>query len=277
MASVSIITADPQSSTLFKHDDEDPPQSTEDAAGKAAEMGMLISDVDDSKSDVQCELTIPESTHSFLFTEPVTSLPFLFSLYIAVMSYGCLIIAFIDNLKHNDVPENVEISVRIAQYMAILIALLMEEEIPTALHLLKRISKQHLQSKFPGLSYWRFVASSLLRFSLGYLFLVNVFVILIQANNVLEIFYDVLALQFLQQLDDIAFTVSKMEVLGKRMYLATMVSWRIDMSLSDFILHAIYTSYQQLLITCAWLLRVDRRLSLQLALRSRTDLTRRTR
>ena len=105
----------------------------------------------------------------------------------------------------------------------------------------------------------------------------NVFVILIQANNVLEIFYDVLALQFLQQLDDIAFTVSKMEVLGKRMYLATMVSWRIDVSLSDFILHAIYTSYQQLLITCAWLLRVDRRLSLQLALRSRTDLTRRTR
>jgi hypothetical protein len=111
----------------------------------------------------------------------------------------------------------------------------MEEEIPTALHLLKRISKQHLQSKFPSSCYWRFVASSLLRFSLGYLFLVNVLVILIQANNVLEIFYDVLALQFLQQLDDIAFTVSKMEVLGKRMYLATMVRWRIDMGLSDFV------------------------------------------
>ena len=241
MASVSIITADPQSSTLFKHDDEDPPQSTADA-GKAAEMGMLINDVDDTKSDVQGELSIPESTHSFLFTEPVTSPPFLFSLYIAVMSYGCLIIAFIDNVKHNDVPENVEISVRIAQYMAILIALLMEEEIPTALHLLKRISKQHLQSKFPGLSYWRFVASSLLRFSLGYLFLVNVFVILIQANNVLEIFYDVLALQFLQQLDDIAFTVSQREVLGKRMYLATMVSWGINVGLSDFVLHAIYSN-----------------------------------
>jgi hypothetical protein len=116
MASVSIIAADPQSSTLFKHDDEDPPQSTEDAAGKAAEMGMLINDVDDTKN-VQGELTIPESTHSFLFTEPVTSLPFLFSLYIAVMSYGCLIIALIDNLAHNDVPENVEIPVRVAQYM----------------------------------------------------------------------------------------------------------------------------------------------------------------
>ena len=59
---------------------------------------------------------------------------------------------------------------------------------------------------------------------MGYLFLTNVVLILVQAENVLEIFYDVLALQFLQQLDDIAFTISKMEVLGKRLYLATVVS-----------------------------------------------------
>lgn len=59
---------------------------------------------------------------------------------------------------------------------------------------------------------------------MGYLFLANVVVILVNASDVLEIFYDVLALQFLQQLDDIAFSVSKMEVMGKRLYLATMVS-----------------------------------------------------
>ncbi len=59
---------------------------------------------------------------------------------------------------------------------------------------------------------------------MGYLFLANVVLILVQASEVLEIFYDVLALQFLQQLDDIAFSVSKMEVFGKRMYLATTVS-----------------------------------------------------
>ncbi len=106
----------------------------------------------------------------------------------------------------------------------ILVALLMEEEIPTALFLLKRISKPMLQNQFPEISYWKFVASSILRFTMGYLFLANVVLILIQASEVLEIFYDVLALQFLQQLDDIAFSVSKMEVFGKRMYLATTVS-----------------------------------------------------
>lgn len=56
---------------------------------------------------------------------------------------------------------------------------------------------------------------------MGYLFLLNVVIVLIMADEVIMIFYDVLALQFIQQLDDIAFRMSKMEVLGERMYRAT--------------------------------------------------------
>ena len=44
---------------------------------------------------------------------------------------------------------------------------------------------------------------------MGYLFLINVIVILILAEDVIAIFYDVLALQFIQQLDDIGFSLSK--------------------------------------------------------------------
>ena len=68
---------------------------------------------------------------------------------------------------------------------AILIALLMEEEIPTGLYLLRRIPKQYLKSKCPEISYPRFVGSSLLRISMGYLFLVNVVIVLIQADEVI--------------------------------------------------------------------------------------------
>ena len=42
--------------------------------------------------------------------------------------------------------------------------------------------------------------SSILRITIGYLFLLNVILVLIQADVVIEIFYDVLALQFIQQL-----------------------------------------------------------------------------
>lgn len=49
----------------------------------------------------------------------------------------------------------------------------------------------------------------------------NVLVVLIQADEVIVIFYDVLALQFIQQLDDICFKVARMEVLGERLQHAT--------------------------------------------------------
>ena len=80
-------------------------------------MGLLISDTDDAKDGVGEEITFPESSHSFLFTESVTSIPFFFSLVIATMSYLCLIIAFIDNFNNMDIPVNVTTSVRVAQYM----------------------------------------------------------------------------------------------------------------------------------------------------------------
>ncbi len=86
------------------------------ATSTAAEMGMLISDTDVKDGDGE-EIMFPESSHSFLFTEKVTSLPFVFSLVIVMMSYLCLVIAFIDNYKQLDIPVNVTTSVRMAQYM----------------------------------------------------------------------------------------------------------------------------------------------------------------
>ena len=98
-------------------------------------------------------------------------------------------------------------------------------EIPTGLFLLRRVSKEQFKSEFPELNYSMFVASSILRITMGYLFLGNVVVILAYAEGVVEIFYDVLALQFIQQLDDIVFALSKMDVLGKRMHRATMMPY----------------------------------------------------
>ncbi|KAL7533728.1 hypothetical protein ACHAXR_006358 [Thalassiosira sp. AJA248-18] len=193
------------------------------------EMGVSINDVANSKNSSEGALKLPESTHSFLFTEPVCSIPFLFSLGIAAISYGCLALALVYNVKHGCIPTNVVSSVRVAQYLSILIALLMEEEIPTGLYLLRRISQPYLKSKFPNVSYPKFVMSSVLRITMGYLFLVNVVIVLVQADGVIEIFYDVLALQFLQRLDDIGFSVSKMEVLGERLERATLApSFHVD-------------------------------------------------
>ena len=52
------------------------------------------------------------------------------------------------------VPEQVQPSVRIAQYLAMIIALIMEEEIPTGLYLLRLITKKSLHNTFPKDEIW---------------------------------------------------------------------------------------------------------------------------
>mmetsp|Transcript_19848 Transcript_19848/g.33804 ORF Transcript_19848/g.33804 Transcript_19848/m.33804 type:complete len:668 (-) Transcript_19848:2283-4286(-) len=199
---------------------EDPPTN----AKLATAVVDLNDDDDDAKEDDNDPITLPESTHTLLFTEPINSTPFIWSFLIAVVSILCLVLALLDNPWgefRDAIPANVNRAVKIAQYCSVFIALLMEEEIPTALYLLRRIPKQYFNSKFPELNYNKFVCSMLLRILSGYLFLLNVLLILVQASNVLDIFYDVLALQFLQQLDDIAFSLARMSVLSRRMKDAT--------------------------------------------------------
>lgn len=65
-------------------------------------------------------------------------------------------------------------------------------ELPTGLYLLRRISRPYLASKFPEIKYSSFVCSCILRITMGYLFLINVIIILAQASGVVDIFYDVL-------------------------------------------------------------------------------------
>jgi len=66
---------------------------------------------------------------------------------------------------------------------------------------------------------------NMFRILMGYLFLTNVLLVLIQAEDVLTIFYDVLALQFVQQLDDIAFRLARMDVFGRRLQRACTAYW----------------------------------------------------
>jgi len=168
-------------------------------------------------------IVLTQSTHSFLFTEPTCSIPFAFALGIVAISYTCLILALHNNLEGNspsnrlNVPVSVSMDVRVAQYFALLIGLIMEEETPESLYLLRMINEKTLQNRAPNLQYRKFVFTACVRMVMGGLFYFNMFVVVAQATRVIDIFYDVLALQFLQQLDDIAFRLARRDVFGKKL------------------------------------------------------------
>ena len=108
---------------------------------------MSIGDEDD-----EGYITLPESTHTLLHT-------FAFSVGIALLSISCLVLVLWNALSAGEpgnklgVPVRVETSVLIAQYCGLFVGLLMEEEIPYALILLRLITRESLQISYPEMSY----------------------------------------------------------------------------------------------------------------------------
>ena len=90
---------------------------------------------------------------------------------------------------------------------------------------MRLITIESLHNVCPFASYKKFYACNVFRVLMGYLFLINVLLVLIQAEDVLTIFYDVLALQFVQQLDDIGFRLARLDVFGRRMQRACTMRW----------------------------------------------------
>lgn len=122
--------------------------------------------------DKQDTIMLPQSTHSLFFTSNVCSLPFFYAVFVLGLSLGCLALALGDNLSGGspgnplNVPVNVSESVRGAQFLSILVALLMEEEIPTGTYLLRNVPRSSVKQKL-GVSYAKFVFSNMVRLVIG--------------------------------------------------------------------------------------------------------------
>lgn len=61
----------------------------------------------------------------------------------------------------------------------------MEEEISTGVYMLRMIPRKSLKNKFPKMRFWRFTFSALIRIAMGYIFLSNMFVVVVQATGVI--------------------------------------------------------------------------------------------
>jgi hypothetical protein len=62
---------------------------------------------------------------------------------------------------------------------------------------------------------------------MGYLFLLNLFVTVVQADDVITIFFDILALEFVQHLDDMAFELGRKDILGFHLLVATSIEYKV--------------------------------------------------
>ena len=141
--------------------------------------------------NLPCEppVLLSRSTHSFLFTKPTCSAAFAFAVLVVTVSCTCLVLSLIYSLadvetRNNplSIPVNVDVTVKITQYLALFIGLIMEEEIPESLYLLRVVSEKSLRRLEPDIRYSKFVVGSSVRVVMGYLFLSNLFIFLRRAG-----------------------------------------------------------------------------------------------
>lgn len=99
----------------------------------------------------------------------------------------------------------------------------MEDEIPQGLQSIANAvgHKLYLNGQQRKEVRMRVLISSFFRLAVGYLFLSALFMQIIQNLDVIEIFYDVLALEFVENIDDTTFALCKRGFFGRRMLFAT--------------------------------------------------------
>jgi hypothetical protein len=181
----------------------------------------------------------PESTFTFFITESVFSIGFATAIMTQILSLTCLFLAFKNQMNSggpgNELGLAAEVSkeVHATRFIAILIAVLNESEIPQALEIVGMAFQQKASAK-DRISFKRIIFSSCMRFLLGYSFLCSVFVVIVQVTDVLSMFMNILALQFVESLDDIVYELAKRGFLGRPIMSACEpVSMEVDTKSSD--------------------------------------------
>lgn len=169
---------------------------------------------------------LPESTYTLLMTEHIASIPFVTGIIAAAFSLMCLVLAFMNEFDNRSdgnpfgMPAGVTPTVRLAQYLGVIIGVIMEEEIPQGLEIIGKGAEQSI-SGGDRFSMRRIFLPSLLRMIVGYTFLACLFLTVFQESSVLGVFFDVLALEFLENIDDIIFELSKRGFFGRKLRVAT--------------------------------------------------------
>jgi len=195
--------------------------------------------IHEEEEDEEEPYEFPESTFTFLITENVFSVGFATAIMTQILSLTCLFLAFKNQMSSggpgNELGLAAEVSkeVHATRYIAILLAILNESEVPRALELVGKAFQQKASAK-DRISFKRIVFSSCMRFLLGYTFLCSVFVVIVQVTDVLSMFMNILALQFVEGIDDIIYELAKRGFLGRAIMSACEpVCMEIDAESSD--------------------------------------------
>jgi len=175
--------------------------------------------LDDDVCAKETEYTLPADVYSILFVSKVKGQGFYYALYtffLKIAMYGFLIA----DLWDNPFPDNEEAGrlVRTAQLFLLPTAVVIQEDLMASFFLSANVMySDAVLEKTPGALKWKWEMSKFLRFVDGMVSLAVNILVLFQATDILGIFLNFAALQFIQSIDNLAHFLATDGYLNKRM------------------------------------------------------------
>jgi hypothetical protein len=116
-----------------------------------------------------------------------------------------------DDTEYNffNVPVLVDTEVLIAQFLALFLAVVSRDEVTNTLGLVSVGYSTRCQESFPKATYFSFIQTNFFRFFMGISVVFVSLIFIVQADNVLDIFLNFAAIEFVATIDDLAYTLAK--------------------------------------------------------------------
>eukprot|EP00984_Skeletonema_dohrnii_P025011 scaffold14154_cov114-Skeletonema_dohrnii-CCMP3373.AAC.5 len=200
-------------------DDEDNDSNSDDELQSLCRQPSIITKTP-SESDDPC---LPEDTFSFLIYSRVRSRAFCLATFVLLFQitiYGVLAVEILDVRNGRNpllLPVNVHPSVRAAEFLSTVVAIIIQDDARKAVTLLRDGFDQDLPKAFEGTTKAKWILSILLRAFVGMFGLFLTFLLIMQSTDVINLLLNFLAMEFVSQLDDLVFVLTREGFFGRRL------------------------------------------------------------
>jgi hypothetical protein len=230
--------------------DMSPGTSLDDTAAKASRMPqsddisqpwqkMAVTDI--SPEDNNEGRDLQDDVFTLFFLSEPRSKPFLYSICVIALQYtiyGLLLFSLIeddDPYRDKDnvlkVPAFVDTYVMVSQYIALLIAVVTQEDVMYTIELITVGYDPAILVSHPSATRAYWVVSCLVRFLEGAVGVAIAFVFIVQSSTVIDIFLNFAAVEFVANLDNLGFTLAAAGLIGRAAQAATREAKEIKLPL----------------------------------------------
>lgn len=169
---------------------------------------------DEEDEEEESSMGLSEDIYSVMMTCRAVSLPFVFSLFVCIFQMSLIVLIALDLIDFGTdnpfkIPPAVDIEVRIAQALAVVLAVATQGDLLTAIIQLHDGYDKRVKETNASFTFGTWLFASIAQFLIGAGMLTLIFILIIQSKDVIGMMLNFAALSFVSDIDDIAFFLAK--------------------------------------------------------------------